>query len=110
MLSVAWYRNRTGNQLIAYTLPAITGFNKYAAKNSPAVVQNAGWEIMLQTRNKPNRNFQWNGMVSVTIPRNKLLSFPDLNNSTYAGSLVPGQSLSVLNGFTYTGVDATTGL
>jgi hypothetical protein len=110
MLSVAWYRNRTGNQLIAYTLPAITGFNKYAAKNSPALVQNTGWEIMLQTRNKPNKNFRWNGMVSVTIPRNKLLSFPDLNNSTYAGLLQPGQSLSVLNGFTYTGVNAATGL
>src|SRR5206468_10156202 len=82
MLSVAWYRNRSGNQLIAYTLPAITGFTKYAAKNSPAVVQNTRWEVMLQTKNKPNRNFKWNGMVSVTIPRNKLLSFPNLNNST----------------------------
>jgi len=110
LLSVAWYRNRTGNQLIAYTLPAITGFNKYAAKNSPALVENTGWEIMLQTKNKPNRNFQWNGMVSATIPRNKLLSFPNLNNSTYAGLLVPGQSLSVSKGLTYTGVDPITGL
>jgi hypothetical protein len=110
MLSAAWYRNITGNQLIAYTLPAITGFNKYAAKNSPALVQNSGWELMLQTRNKPGRYFQWNSSVSVSIPRNKLLSFPNLNNSTYASSLVRGQSLSVLKGLTYTGVDATTGL
>lgn len=110
MLSAAWYRNRTGNQLIAYTLPAITGFNKYAAKNSPALVQNSGWEIVLQTRHKPSRHFQWNGSVSVSIPRNKLLSFPNLNNSTYAGFLIPGESLSALKGLTYTGVDDTTGL
>jgi TonB-dependent starch-binding outer membrane protein SusC len=110
MISLAYYRNRTGNQLIAYSLPGITGFPNYAAKNSPAIVQNTGWEIQLQTKNRFNQNWQWTGEVLLTIPRNKLIAFPNLKNSTYANTLVIGQSLSVLPGFSYAGVNRTTGL
>lgn len=110
LVSVAWYRNRTDNQLIAYAVPAITGFTSYAARNSPALVQNTGWEMTLQTKNKLGRDLQWSGNISVTIPRNKLLAFPNLANSGYAGSLVVGQSLDVLKKYAYTGVNATTGL
>jgi TonB-linked SusC/RagA family outer membrane protein len=110
LVSVAWYRNRTDNQLIAYAVPAITGFTSYAARNSPALVQNTGWEITLQTKNKLSRDLQWSGNVSVTIPRNKLLAFPNLANSGYAGSLMVGQPLDVLKKYAYTGVNAATGL
>ena len=110
LISIAWYRNRSGNQLIAYTLPGITGFTSYAAKNSPALVQNTGWEIMVQSKNKFNNHWQWNGNITLTIPRNKLISFPHLETSSYASSLVQGQSLSVKRGFVYTGVDRGTGL
>jgi len=110
MISLAYYRNRTGNQLIAYSLPGITGFNSYAAKNSPAVVQNTGWEVQLQARKQFNRQWQWYGSVLLTIPRNKLIAFPNLKNSTYEQTLVIGESLSVLQGFSYAGVNRTTGL
>jgi TonB-linked SusC/RagA family outer membrane protein len=109
-ISVVWFRNRTGNQLISYTLPALTGFTEYEAKNSQAVVQNTGWEITMQTKNRFSRNLQWNANLCLTIPHNKLLSFPNLASSTYARSLVPGQSLSVLRGYKYKGVNAVTGL
>lgn len=110
MISVAWYRNRTGNQLISYTLPSITGFTSYAAKNSNALVQNSGWEIQLQTKNRLNKYWQWNGNILLTIPRNKLIAFPNLASSSYWGKLTIGQSLSTFNGYSYAGVNASTGL
>lgn len=110
MITVAHYRNRTGNQLIAYVLPGITGFNNYAAKNSPALVQNTGWELQLQTKNKLNKYWQLNGNVMLTIPRNKLIAFPNLATSSYKTKLAIGQSLSVLSGYEYAGVNAGSGV
>jgi TonB-linked SusC/RagA family outer membrane protein len=110
MISLAWYRNRTGNQLISYTLPVLTGFSNYAAKNSGAIVQNSGWEIQLQTKNRLNKHLYWNGNILLTIPRNKLVAFPNLGASSYWDKLTIGQSLSVLKGYSYAGVNTTTGL
>jgi hypothetical protein len=110
VMSVAYYRTRTGNQLISYTLPGITGFNSYAAKNSPAIVQNTGWEMTVQTKNRLNRHWQLNTNVMLTIPRNKLIVFPNLATSSYARSLEIGHSLSVLRGYWYTGVNLMKGI
>jgi TonB-dependent starch-binding outer membrane protein SusC len=110
MISVAWYRNRSGNQLVSYALPGLTGFNSYAAKNSSALVQNTGWEVEVQTKNKFNKHWQLNGNVLLTIPRNKLISFPNLATSSYAHKLFIGQSLSVLEGYGYAGVNMVSGL
>lgn len=110
MITTAYYRNRTGNQLIAYVLPGITGFNNYAAKNSPALVQNSGWELQLQTKNRLSRNWQINGNALLTIPRNKLIAFPNLAASSYKTKLAIGQSLSVVNKYEYKGVNSTTGV
>lgn len=110
MITAAYYRNRTGNQLIAYVLPGITGFNNYAAKNSPALVQNSGWEIQLQTKNRLSRNWQINGNVLITIPRNKLIAFPNLATSSYNANLAIGQSLSVVNKYEYKGINSTNGV
>jgi TonB-linked SusC/RagA family outer membrane protein len=110
LLSVAYYRNRSSNQLVAYPLPYITGFSSYAAKNSPAVVENTGWEMMLQTKHKLDGGWQVSGNLLLTIPRNKLVAFPNLNASSYASILAIGQPLSVVKGYTYTGVGAATGV
>jgi hypothetical protein len=110
IISVAWYRNRTGNQLISYILPNLTGFTKYAAKNSSALVQNCGWEIQLQTKNRLSKHWQWNGNILLTIPRNKLIAFPNLATSSYWDKLTIGRSLSILKGYSYAGVNQITGL
>lgn len=110
LITVAHYRNRTGNQLISYVLPGITGFNNYAAKNSPALVQNTGWEIQLQTKNKLNKHWQLSGNALLTIPRNKLIAFPNLATSSYKTKLVIGQSLSVVNKYAYKGVNSASGI
>lgn len=110
LITVAHYRHRTGNQLIAYVLPSITGFPNYAAKNSPALVQNTGWELQLQTKHKLNKHWQLSGNAMLTIPRNKLIAFPNLATSSYKTNLVIGQSLSVVNKYAYKGVNSSNGL
>src|SRR5690606_36172335 len=44
VLSAAWFRNRSDNQLLNYTLPVQTGFSGIT-RNFPALVQNSGWEL-----------------------------------------------------------------
>jgi TonB-linked outer membrane protein, SusC/RagA family len=105
-ISAAYYRNRNSNQLIAYPLPSITGFAKYEAKNSGAVVQNKGLELTLRVQSKADKKLEWTNAVSLTVPRNKLLAFPQLGSSAYVNNLLIGQSLSVVQGFHYIGVDA----
>lgn len=110
LLSIAVFRNQSSNQLIAYKLPTQTGFASLAAKNFPAVVQNTGLELSLQTKNVAIKNFSWNSIFTLTVPKNKLVSFPGLASSSYASFLIEGQSLSIKKAYHYTGVDPTTGV
>jgi TonB-linked SusC/RagA family outer membrane protein len=108
-LSVSYFLNRSSNQLVNYTLPQTTGFGGILA-NLPAVVQNTGIEIELSTVNIKTEHFNWSTSVNVTVPRNKLISFPDLESSTYANQYVVGKPLSITSVFTSTGVDPQSGL
>jgi len=90
------FGNRTNNMLVSNPLSAQTGFSSYQA-NLPALVQNTGLEFELNTRNIEKENLGWKSTFNLTIPRNKLTSFPEIENSTYANTYVVGQPLSILN-------------
>jgi TonB-dependent starch-binding outer membrane protein SusC len=109
LLTASYYRDRTGNQLVGYSLPQLTGFGSVQA-NLPAVVQNSGGEFVLNTINIKSRNFTWSSAINLTIPRNKLLSYPGLASSAYALSYVVGQSLFIKKLFNNTGVNPGTGV
>lgn len=109
LFTVAWFRNRSGNQLIAYKLPSMTGFSSIAAMNFPAVVQNTGWEYSLVFKSIEKKNFTWSTSFNVTIPRNKLVAFPGIETSSYS-TLTVGQPLSVRRGYHFLGVDPATGV
>lgn len=109
LLSAIYYRNRSGNQLVFYQLPSQTGFLN-VTENSPATVQNSGWEFTITSSNFKSKRFKWNTSFNLTIPRNKLLSFPGIESSSYATKYIVGQSLNVIKGFKYTGVNDTTGI
>jgi TonB-linked SusC/RagA family outer membrane protein len=109
MTSVAWYRNRSSNQLIAYPLPPTTGFTSIQ-QNLDAVVQNTGVEIELNTMNIQSTDLSWSTSINVTVPHNKLLKFPGLETSSYADYYVVGQPLNILKTYQPTGVDPSTGL
>lgn len=109
LLSVAYYRNRTSNQLVNYPIPGQTGFASYQA-NLPAVIQNTGWEFTVNANLLKNTDWSWNAAVNLTIPETKLVSFPGLEKTSYgSANLVVGQPLNLVWGFQYAGVDPTTG-
>lgn len=102
--NAAWYRNRTGNQLVGYALPAITGFPSVQA-NLPAVVQNSGAEFDLTVGVLKKSNFKWTVAGNISVPRNKLVSYTNLKGSSYANTYVIGQPLSITYLYQYTGID-----
>ncbi|MEH6764678.1 MAG: SusC/RagA family TonB-linked outer membrane protein [Aequorivita antarctica] len=108
-LSTAIYRNRSSSQLVGIPLPGTTGFPSIQA-NLDATVENRGLEIELNTVNLKNANLTWTTSAQLTIPRNKLVSFPNLEGSTYANRYVVGESLDIALLLNYTGIDPNTGL
>lgn len=109
LLNTAWYRNRSGNQLVTYPIPSMTGFTGYIA-NLPALVENKGFEMDLNTVNVKRKNFEWNTSINLTIPSNKLVSFPGIESTSYANSYVLGKSLNIIQSYHFIGVDPTTGV
>lgn len=108
-VSLAWYRNRSGNQLVGIPLPGTTGFATILA-NLPATVENTGWEIEATFDALRSGAFRWLTSVNLSIPRNKLVAFPGLEGSTYANRYVIGQPVSTVKLYNFEGIDPQTGL
>jgi len=107
-MSAAYYRNRSSNQLVGIPLPGITGFTTVLA-NLGATVQNKGWEFELRTSNVQKKLFQWTSSFNITIPQNKLLSFPGLERSTYANQYIIGFPITILHLYNFAGYDPVKG-
>jgi TonB-dependent starch-binding outer membrane protein SusC len=108
-VNVTYALNRCSNQLLNTVLPSFVGFSSIAA-NFPATVQNTSCEFSLQTSNIKNETFQWITNATLTIPRNKLVAFPDFDKSPYTKSLIIGQPVNVMRELHYIGVDPATGI
>ncbi|MDR6513713.1 SusC/RagA family TonB-linked outer membrane protein [Chryseobacterium camelliae] len=107
-ITAAWYRNRSSNQLVGYQLPSQTGFSSVLA-NLDATVQNTGWEFELSARPFSKGKLKWETSFNITFPKNKLISFPGLEGSTYSNSYVIGQPTSIVKLFNLEGIDPKTG-
>ncbi len=92
-LEGSYYRNRTGNQLVGYAVPDITG-QSTVQYNLPAVVQNTGWEIDLSTTNVSRNDFQWKTSVNLTIPKTNLVEYPNIAGSAFANTYVVGEPIT----------------
>lgn len=108
LFSVAYFRNRSSNQLVQYTLPYITGFGGIT-RNFPATIQNTGWELQLTADVLSQRHFSWKSSLNITLPKNVLVDFPAIESSSYAASYVVGEPLNLINNYRYLGVDPQTG-
>jgi TonB-linked SusC/RagA family outer membrane protein len=108
-LTAAGYRNRSSDQLVGIPLPGTTGFSSLQS-NLDAVVENSGLEFTLRTVNLQRQDFNWTSSLNLSIARNKLLSFPNLESSTYSNRYVIGQPLNIVKVFHYTGLDPDTGI
>ncbi|WP_316799784.1 SusC/RagA family TonB-linked outer membrane protein [Pedobacter frigidisoli] len=108
-LSVDYFRNRSGNQLVSTTLPSYLGYENIL-ENLPAVVQNQGLEIVLNTINLKSSKVNWSTNINLSFLKNKLISFPSLDQSVYASFYRIGEPLSARNLYHYTGLNPQTGL
>ncbi|WP_291131196.1 SusC/RagA family TonB-linked outer membrane protein [Flavobacterium sp. UBA7682] len=108
-MTVGWYSNRSSSQLVGIPMPATTGFPTLQG-NLDATVQNSGTEITLRTVNFQNGNFGWTTNFNISFSKNKLLSFPNLESSTYRNQFVIGEALNIQRVYHYTGLDPQTGV
>lgn len=108
-LNLAYYQNRSSNQLIDYALPGTTGFTSILA-NLDAVVENKGFEVELESTIVRNENFSWNIGGNLTLPKTTLLKFPGLETSTYSNRFEIGEPLTILKLYKVNGIDPETGL
>jgi TonB-linked SusC/RagA family outer membrane protein len=109
LMNITWYRNRTGNQLTSYNLPSQTGFRN-VVENFNANLQDAGLELTISTMNIKTKNFRWTTSFNISGNRNKLISFPGLATSSYAGSYQVGKSTSMISAIRSAGLNDTTGV
>jgi TonB-linked SusC/RagA family outer membrane protein len=105
--SASFYRNHSGNQLMNYTLPSITGFISIT-KNLDALVQNKGCELELRTNNLDKKNIRWSTAINLTINKNKLLYVADGVSDFFKRKV--GYPLTSIFVYKYLGVDFITGL
>jgi TonB-dependent starch-binding outer membrane protein SusC len=109
LVNASYYRNRSGNQLINYTLPIQTGFSSIL-KNIDAVIENKGWELAATGNVKLGKQAAWESSLQISIPKNRLVSFPGLASTSYARTYVIGQPVSVINVYHSFGIDQATGV
>lgn len=109
-IETAYYANTSSNQLVGFPLPPSAGFLSVQG-NLAATVRNTGWESSVEITSIKTNNFLWSTFINLTVPRNKLVSFPNLEVSPeYRNRLVVGEPLSIRKQYHFTGVDPTTGI
>lgn len=109
LFSPVYYSNRSSNQLVNYKLPTTTGFSTVVA-NLPAIVINSGVEFTLTTNNLRGKGLTWTTDFNLTVPKNVLKDFPNIENSSYYSTYVVGQPLNLIYALHFTGVDPATGI
>ncbi|NQX54433.1 SusC/RagA family TonB-linked outer membrane protein [Pedobacter panaciterrae] len=109
LINVNYFKNRSSNQLLGYQLPITTGFRGISA-NLPATIQNLGWEFTLSSTNISSASFKWSSSINLTLPKNKLVSFKDFENSPYTNIYAIGQPINRKAVYHFLGVDPTNGL
>ncbi|MBO9151361.1 SusC/RagA family TonB-linked outer membrane protein [Chitinophaga sp. GCM10012297] len=107
-MGVSYYRNQCGNQLVDYPTPLYTGFSSVTA-NLPAEVLNYGWEGTVGGYVVHGRKFSWRADFNISANRNKLLSYPNIEETPYYDQYIIGEPLSLKFLYHLIGVDPETG-
>jgi len=106
-LTSSYYNNRSSNQLISYPLSTQTGFSGFQS-NLPATVQNSGAEFSLSSVNIKSKYLTWNTSFNISKNSNKLISFPDIEKTSYYTTYQVGKPISANYAYQYIGIDPAT--
>jgi len=108
LLNTNFARNRSSNQLMPYPLGLITGFPGVQL-NLPATVQNTSWEFLINAIPLKGDGFNWQLSFNLTLPKNKLIAYPDLDKSAFRDVFFIGKSTNTIKIYSFKGVNAQTG-
>lgn len=110
LLGVNYSINRSSDLLQSYNLPSTAGVESIL-RNFTGTVQNTSWEFVVSASGGHTDRFSWSANMNLTIPRNKLVAFPE-NDRLYAKEIfgyVLGQPLGLQPVYKLAGVDPLTG-
>lgn len=107
--TIAYFNNRNDKQIIPYKLAAQSGFMS-VIRNEDVVIRNTGWEFDMTAEVLKRGKFDWRVTGNITLPKNRLVAFPDLRSYDFALNYAVGYSLTVLRKLQNNGVDKQTGL
>lgn len=107
--TIAYYLNRSSSQLVGIPQPATTGFTSIVG-NLGATVQNSGLEYTVKTDFKLSKLLTWNSNFTFSINKNKLISYPDLESSSFANTYIIGQPITIQRLYKYIGINPETGI
>jgi hypothetical protein len=108
LISTTYYKNTSSNQLQYFPLLNITGGNAVKI-NSPAVIQNTGIEMSLNTKNIQSNNFNWSTSFNLTVPKNKLVSLNLSKEIIIKDKNLIGRPIGVQQVYHFLGVDPELG-
>lgn len=108
-LTANFYRNISSNQLVGVPLPSMVGFPSITG-NLNATVRNSGWEFLLHAVHAKTNLFTWESKLNITIPRNKLMEYPNLESSPNATRYAVGFPITLEKTYRYVGVNPATGV
>ena len=109
LFSANFYCNTSSELLKSAKLASQAGFSSYTT-NIDAKIRNTGWEFELNAKILDGKNWKWNSNLNMTLPKNKLIKYADLEKSAYASSYVIGESINLIKRYLYTGIDSETGI
>lgn len=109
-VSASYFRNRSNNQLLGYSLPSTAGPGSLTY-NLPALIQNKGIEIASIIKLVKQRNVNWELGFNISRNTNKLISYPDLETSQDYRDFEIGKPFAgVYKVYKGAGVDPQTGI
>lgn len=107
--SGAYYENTSSNQLVGIPLPATTGFSSIQS-NLPAKIRNTGLEFDALVQVIKKGKLRYDTSFNLSIPKNTLVEFPNLEGSTYSNQYVVGYPVTIAKVYQFEGIDPVTGL
>jgi len=101
-ISASYYLNHSTRLLMYEDIPEITGTNSMLT-NTKAKIRNRGLELLMNIQWIKRKQFSWNSMFNLTLPENKIVSYP------VAGSGRVNQSVTEVNVYKSRGVNRDDG-
>lgn len=110
---IDYYYRKTQDLIYDVPVPGNSGFSTQTVNIGSML--NQGFEFVLNSENVKSKSFRWSSTLNVSINRNKLLkldgeqtSIPG-NDGRFLNSLIVGESIGVLYGPRYAGVNPANG-